>query len=260
MPDLEWNRAVWDRGYAWTEEGDEWSHAWGGARAQWFGTIYPRISRFLPARRILEIAPGFGRWTQFLLTHCVELIGVDISQKCADHCRQRFASAPGATFFANDGTSLAMVPNESIDLVFSFDSLVHVEIDVIREYVWQIAQKLSTSGIAFVHHSNANASVEYLELARKNARALSVSADRVKELFEDSRCKMLVQEEITWDGPQRIDCLTTICRQGVLDHWVSARIENNEFMTEAYLVRSNLSPYHAIPIERSTRAGGHRQS
>jgi len=256
VPDVEWNRTVWDRSYAWSREGDEWSDAWGGARPQWFGTIYPRISPFLPARQILEIAPGFGRWTQFLLRHCEGLVGVDVSEKCVDHCRRRFAAAPAASFFANDGTSLAMVPDESIDFVFSFDSLVHAELDVIREYVWQVAQKLSPAGVAFLHHSNAEASADYLESARKNARALSVSANRVKELFEDASCKVLVQEEITWGSLQRIDCLTTVCRKGVLDDYVSTRVENDEFMTEAYFVRSNLAPYHAIPIERAWKAGG----
>ena len=31
--------------------------------SQWFGLIFPRIHAFLPTGTILEIAPGFGRWT-----------------------------------------------------------------------------------------------------------------------------------------------------------------------------------------------------
>lgn len=49
--------------YDWKDSGEEWSAPWGNSAAQWFGTILPRTSQCLPAGTILEIAPGFGRWT-----------------------------------------------------------------------------------------------------------------------------------------------------------------------------------------------------
>src|SRR4030095_8370524 len=45
--------------------GEEWSSAWGGSEAQWLGAIFLRIRAFIPTDTILEIAPGFGRWTNF---------------------------------------------------------------------------------------------------------------------------------------------------------------------------------------------------
>ena len=121
MPDLHWNHATWNDEYGWEKDGDEWSAAWGSARAQWYGTIYPRVGSFLPANRILEIAPGHGRWSQFLLGQCDEYYGVDISANCIDICRRRFA-APGRVHFSqNDGRSLDMVPDDHIDFVFSYD-------------------------------------------------------------------------------------------------------------------------------------------
>jgi len=39
----------------------------------------------------LEIAPGHGRWTQFLQRLCQSLVAVDISEKCVEHCKTRFA-------------------------------------------------------------------------------------------------------------------------------------------------------------------------
>jgi hypothetical protein len=38
------------------------------------------------------------------------------------HCRERFAEDRHISAHVNDGTSLAMVADESIDLVFSFDA------------------------------------------------------------------------------------------------------------------------------------------
>ena len=55
MPSVEENLRVWDQSYDWTQEGNEWSAAWGGPEAEWFGTIFPRIHGFLPNGTILKI-------------------------------------------------------------------------------------------------------------------------------------------------------------------------------------------------------------
>ena len=70
MPDIAWNKATWDGTYDWSRKGEEWSDAWGGSAALWYGAILPRIAVFLPAGAVLEIGPGFGRWTRFLLAQC----------------------------------------------------------------------------------------------------------------------------------------------------------------------------------------------
>ena len=89
MPDLNWNQNLWGATYDWPERGEEWSEGWGGSEAQWFGSIFPRLHRFLPASRILEIAPGFGRWSNFLIRGCDEYVGIDLSEKCIAACRER---------------------------------------------------------------------------------------------------------------------------------------------------------------------------
>ena len=128
-----------------------------GTESLWWFVLYPRIHRFLPATGILEIAPGYGRWTQFLRNQCRSLIAVDISEKCIEHCKARFGSDDHIKYYVNDGTSLAAVPDGSIDFVFSFDSLVHAEKDVIEEYLLQLARKLTPNGVGFLHHSNIGA-------------------------------------------------------------------------------------------------------
>ena len=244
MPDVEWNRAAWNQ--HWSRSGDEWSAAWGGVRAQWYGSIFPRISPFLPAHRILEIAPGRGRWSQFLLQHCVEYFGIDLSEKCIESCKLRFVAASRAHFSANDGTSLQMIPDNSIDFVFSFDSLVHAELDVLQEYIWQILRKLTSTGVAFLHHSNARGDNGDDIQARANARARSVSSSLVRELIEDCSGRPLIQEEINWAGKLRIDCITTFCRLEAFPAAQCKLLRNNEFMMEANLVREYQNPYHSL--------------
>jgi 2-polyprenyl-3-methyl-5-hydroxy-6-metoxy-1,4-benzoquinol methylase len=154
MPTLAQNHKLWDDVYDWSGHGDEWSALWGGTESLWWNTIFPRIRQFLPTGTILEIAPGFGRCTQYLKSYCSELVLVDLSTRCIQACRQRFATDRHITYHVNDGKSLDMVKDGSVDLVFSFDSLVHVEADVMRCYIQQISKKLTTGGVGFIHHSN----------------------------------------------------------------------------------------------------------
>ena len=107
--------------YDWKQAGEEWSEPWGTSDAQWNGTIFPRIRDWLPTGTILEIAPGFGRWTHFLKDYCDELWAVDKSSECIEACRQRFASAPHVRCYLNDGRALSMIRDSSIDFIFSFD-------------------------------------------------------------------------------------------------------------------------------------------
>ena len=72
---------------------------------------------------------------------------VDISERCIEACRQRFAAESHIAYHANDGRSLEMVADRSIDFVFSFDSLVHADADVIEDYLRQLGRKLTPNGV-----------------------------------------------------------------------------------------------------------------
>ena len=174
MPSLDENTRRWSDSYEWADAGEEWSRAWGGSEAQWFGSILPRLHAYVPARTILEVAPGFGRWTRFLWPLCDRMVLVDLSERCIDACRERFGDEGSIEYHVNDGSSLEMVTDASIDLAFSFDSLVHAEADVIESYVTQLRHKLTEDGVAFLHHSNFAALDEGTE--NRHWRSESVSA------------------------------------------------------------------------------------
>jgi len=152
MPSLEWNNFTWEKDYHWNDEGEEWSQPWGNSQWQWQYSIFPRISSFLPAERILEIAPGFGRWTKYLQHYCKAMIAIDASTKCIDHCTDKFKDASHLQLFTNDGKSLDVVEDCSVDFVFSFDSLVHADVSVIQEYMKQLKNKIRQDGVIFLHH------------------------------------------------------------------------------------------------------------
>jgi SAM-dependent methyltransferase len=216
MPLLADNVSMWNVAYDWSQRGDEWSDGWGGPSYQWWVTLQSRIQGYLPAGRILEIAPGYGRWTHFLRDLCDELVAVDIAETAIAHCRERFAGDHRLRFEVNDGTSLAVAADRSIDLVFSFDSLVHAEADVITGYLREFERVLADDGVAFIHHSNMGAyKAGSYDPDNIHWRATSVSAELVGGLAITAGLRCISQETVTWGGGDLLnDCFTVLTRAG----------------------------------------------
>lgn len=251
MPTVQENLNCWQNPEAWSQGGDEWSQAWGGPGPQWYGSIYPRISPFIPVRTILEIAPGYGRWTEFLKEQCQRLLLVDLSALCLERCKERFSSWSHLEYYLNDGTSLAMIPDETVDFVFSFDSLVHAEAEVIRAYLQELSRKLAPDGVGFIHHSNLG---EYFLLARASARlparlksplirlnilssdhwrARTMTAKLFDNFCQEAGLRCISQELVNWGGKWLIDCFSTFARKD--SKWSGPRrvVRNPDFMREA---------------------------
>jgi 2-polyprenyl-3-methyl-5-hydroxy-6-metoxy-1,4-benzoquinol methylase len=260
MPSIDWNEGTWGNNGAWHNGGDNWSNAWRGPESQWYGTILPRIQDFLPAGNILEIAPGFGRWTQFLKDACESLTVVDLNQRCIDACQERFRNDPKVKCYANDGKSLEMVPDNSVDFVFSFDSLVHVESDVIQAYLSQLSRKMKKDAVAFVHHSNIAYYRNYFRWVRGTPllrvfmrqfgyetrlhdRGVSVSADKFAGWADDTGLCCMRQEWINWASPLLIDCFSTFTKQESAWECENRVVKNDLFMNEARCIAQRASLY-----------------
>lgn len=261
MVSVDSNKEWWGESYDWTEAGDEWSEPWGGAEAQWYGSLYPRIHRFLPAANILEIACGFGRWTQFLKEHCDQLTAVDLSEKCIDACRERFDGDERLRFITNDGTTVPEVADASIDFVFSFDSLVHVDQATISAYLGELRRVLKPEGVAFIHHSNYGAYAKRYAAIRTvpklpgvlrrvhvldfhHMRDQGVSAESVAAAAEQNGLRCIGQEIIPWvTSRTMIDCISVIVPDESPAKRPNHVVRNPEFNREGPYVKRVASVY-----------------
>ncbi len=236
MPTIKKNHAMWTR-YEWPEQGDEWSVAWGVVEMHWHGSILPRLAAFVPCDHILEIAAGFGRFTQFLKEKCNRLTVVDLAPRCIDACRQRFADSTHIAYHVNDGKSLAMIADRSVDLAFSYDSLVHAEAEVIRAYLGELARVLRPDGVAFLHHSNIGALIDpetgKLPFVDPHMRAQSVTAWLVAEWAEAAGLACVSQELINWGSEHLVDGFSLLTPQGSTLARPNLVVENSSFMEEA---------------------------
>jgi ubiquinone/menaquinone biosynthesis C-methylase UbiE len=205
---VEDNLRVWQQDYDWSGTGDEWSAPWGSSEVEWYWTLLPRIHKFVPCGTVLEIAPGFGRWTHFLRHLCDRLEVVDLTPRCIEHCRNRFKDSSNVSYHVNDGRTLGMIADHSVDFAFSFDSLVHVEADVIDGYLQELSRVLSPDGVGFLHHSNLagcqrNDSPDSL-------RAASVSAEGFRASCQRHHLSCISQELLNWAGQHALDCISVI--------------------------------------------------
>jgi SAM-dependent methyltransferase len=253
MGAIEENQSVWASGWDWSDGGESWSSWWGDTSSMWFGGILPRIHSFVPTGCLLEIAPGYGRWTQYLKEYCQRLVLVDLTERCIDHCRERFASSDHIEYHVNDGTSLAMVDDGSVDFVFSFDSLVHVEIDVLESYLQQLAHKLTKDGLGFFHHSNLGRHRMSAAVARRIPRKAlpllvskgvvpdlyawrseSCSAQAFAALCQKAGLQCVSQELISWEhGRYLTDTISVFTRPGSRWHRPNIVWQSRNFKGEA---------------------------
>jgi hypothetical protein len=146
-----------------------------------------------------------------------------------------------------------MVEDGSIDFVFSFDSLVHVELDVLEAYLGQLSAKLRPGGAGFIHHSNAGAYGLLNSAARRVPaklrrrlvdrglvtdvyawRAESVTARKFADACERVGLTLFAQEAISWEhGPFMIDALSTFGRVEGPVRRRPATVRNARFRSEA---------------------------
>jgi ubiquinone/menaquinone biosynthesis C-methylase UbiE len=241
MASIKENYDVFAMEYNWPERGDEWSQPWGGTHYLWRITIFPRIQSFVPSKNILEIAPGFGRCTQFLKELCDNLIVVDISEKCIQACQERFHDCKNIEYYTNDGKSLDMIPSQSIDFIFSWDSLVHADKSVMEAYIEQFPRILKPGGFGFIHHSNL---AEYIDkrtgkLIYENLhfRDETMDSSLFLKYSDASGLNCILQEKINWRVHFLNDCLSVFAFKAKPFGECTKLIENYNFMEEAKIAK-----------------------
>jgi SAM-dependent methyltransferase len=202
------NREYWSA-YDWSSAGgDEWSHPWGSVAHQWAISFYSRIAAFVPQHTILEIAPGFGRWTNFLLGYCQRFYGVDLAPPAVKACQKRFEQFKNAKFIENDGKSLIGVPDHSVDFAFSADSLVHADRDAMAGYLSELRRALRPGAVAFLHHSNLGALPP--NVSNQHGRDPTVSAAWLRAECKKAGLVCVSQELLNWGQSELNDCFSLV--------------------------------------------------
>lgn len=179
---------------------------------QWSWYVWPHIKDF-DLSHVLDVACGQGRNARKFLeiARCRNITLLDINREAIEICRQRFANHPetGFRFIVADGLSLAGVPDQSISLVYSWDSMVHFDLDVIAAYFAEFARVLQPGGHGFIHHSHYGAKSDVSDNWKANPGWRSnVSAQQVEAIARTHGLEVSKQFFIEWDYVKDSDCVT----------------------------------------------------
>lgn len=144
------NAEIWDA-WDWQAGGEEWTPS-----PKWKSSLVSRVlvPKVPEGSVVVEIGPGGGRWTEFLLPRASGYTGLDISKSCVEVCSRRFASLLGdkARFRVNEGNNLPGVADGSVDVIWSFDVFVHINLADIGSYLEEFRRVLRPGGYAVIHH------------------------------------------------------------------------------------------------------------
>ena len=205
---------AWNDNSIWTDDGNEWSTKFKDTKTLWSKFIQPRIDKFIHGV-VLEIAPGHGRITQYLHNKCDKLHIVDMNECCITCCMDKFKDVNNIQYHINDGQSLDMIQDNSIDFMISWDSFVHMNQQVIESYIKQISLKLKASSYGIIHHSNL---INGSESVFNNIGGRSnMTADTFKNICEKNDL-YVVSQELKQIGTIKglKDCITIFKKKGLV--------------------------------------------
>ena len=79
---------LWNKPEMWENGGHEWSGPFGNTENLWNKHLFDTLKEFR-GKKILEIAPGYGRITQFLSILASELLVIDLNEECIKSLKKR---------------------------------------------------------------------------------------------------------------------------------------------------------------------------
>lgn len=95
----------------------------------------------------LDFGCGTGRLTQALATRFSSAIGVDISQTMVELARRYNRFPETCHYIANDRTDLSVIPDRSIDFIYTVLVLQHMHPRFARAYIAEFIRILKEGGV-----------------------------------------------------------------------------------------------------------------
>ena len=198
------NYNIWDNTSTWIDGGEEWSTHFNGTDNLWNNILLPRIKDYIKGD-VLEIAPGHGRMTRKLLESDINLDVIDLSKTCIDKCISRFGDDVD-NYYVGNGEDLSQIESNSKDFVFSFDSFVHMDEEVISSYLGEISRVLKSKGYCWIHHSNLSMGNDnnFKNIAGRS----NMDLGKFKSLTFNRQLNVVSQELIKWNAEGNPDWLS----------------------------------------------------
>jgi ubiquinone/menaquinone biosynthesis C-methylase UbiE len=112
---------------------------------------YALAQGLVKGKNVLDIACGEGYGSRMLAEYADVVVGIDISQEAVDHAVQKYSSKKNLTFKTGSASQIDF-PNQSFDLVVSFETIEHLIEQ--SEMIAEIRRVLKPDGALLISSPN----------------------------------------------------------------------------------------------------------
>ncbi len=114
---------------------------------------YAFAGRFVTGKRVLDVACGEGYGSAFLAARATQVCGIDINQNTVSHAQQKYGGQKNLNFLQGSAAKLSL-PDQSIDVVVSFETIEHLPQALQQPMVEEFARVLTADGILIISSPN----------------------------------------------------------------------------------------------------------
>jgi len=106
---------------------------------------YKYVTKFVEEKSALEIGCGTGYGADYLSRFASNIVAVDVSKKCVIYCNNRYKKEKLA-FLNSSGLSIPL-KDGSVDVIFSFQVIEHIESKKVTDYLDEVKRVLKEGGV-----------------------------------------------------------------------------------------------------------------
>jgi ubiquinone/menaquinone biosynthesis C-methylase UbiE len=176
----------------------------------WESVLYPYFSRHkFDLSRAIDFAAGYGRNTRKLLAEGAgHVTMVDVNVDCINHLKTAFQD-DNTAILQVDGLSLIGLDSGGYSFLYTFDAMVHFDLEIVISYLFEFNRVLQDGAYALVHHSNYTGSPG--EDFRKNPHWRNfMDATIFKHIARRAGFEIVEQNTTAWGGIEGLDCITIL--------------------------------------------------
>jgi len=194
MPSIKWNKKMWTFGYKKFLEDPSnyqfYGEKWGNPEKN--KSLKIIRAKFLTPfinenHTALEIGPGGGRWTLYLLKF-KRLYLLDLNNKFFPYLKKRFGDPQNISYHQTNGTDFPNIPKNSVDFLFSFGTFVHLDQEIILEYLDNMKNILKENSNVILNYSDMSKPQKFNKGFAYNTRAI------MRKMITDNGYKIVSED------------------------------------------------------------------
>ena len=105
-----------------------------------------------PSTTVVEIGPGGGLWTRYMLA-AQSIYAVDFHQELLNELKSNIVH-PDIKFIKNSGSDFPGIPPKSVDFLFSFGTFVHLDLELIDQYLTNMKPLLKPESMVVIQYAD----------------------------------------------------------------------------------------------------------